>query len=92
MICLGIVLGYLSLGLDMQLCMILAFIITALWWLMSSVPLLKSYKQKYYSETGAHVVRDSFKRLGKTFVELAKEKHIFVFLLAFSSISTASIR
>ena len=29
------------------------------------------------------MVRDSFKRLGKTFVELAKEKHIFVFLLAF---------
>lgn len=82
-ICLGIVLGGPSLGLDMQLCMILAFIITALWWLMSSVLLLKSYKQKYYSETGAHVVRDSFKRLGKTFVELAKEKHIFVFLLAF---------
>ena len=82
-ICLGIVLGGPSLGLDMQLCMILAFIITALWWLMFSVPLLKSYKQKYYSETGAHVVRDSFKRLGKTFVELAKEKHIFVFLLAF---------
>ena len=82
-ICLGIVLGGPSLGLDMQLCMILAFLITALWWLMSSVPLLKSYKQKYYSETGAHVVRDSFKRLGKTFAELAKEKHIFVFLLAF---------
>lgn len=82
-ICLGIVLGGPSLGLGMQLCMILAFIITALWWLMSSVPLLKSYKQKYYSETGAHVVRNSFKRLGKTFVELAKEKHIFVFLLAF---------
>lgn len=82
-ICLGIVLGGPSLGLDMQLCMILAFIITALWWLMSSVPLLKSYKQKYYSEAGAHVVRNSFIRLGKTFVELAKEKHIFVFLLAF---------
>lgn len=82
-ICLGIVLGGPSLGLDMQLCMILAFIITALWWLMSSVPLLKSYKQKFYSEAGAHVVRNSFIRLGKTFVELAKEKHIFVFLLAF---------
>ena len=82
-ICLGIVLGGPSLGLDMQLCMILAFIITALWWLLSSVPLLGSYKQNYYSEAGAHVVRDSFKRLGWTFVELTKEKHIFVFLLAF---------
>ena len=81
--CLGIVLGGPALGLGMQPCMILAFIITALWWLLSSVPLLRSYRQKYYSESGGHVVRDSFKRLGRTFVELTKEKHIFVFLLAF---------
>lgn len=82
-ICLGVVLGGPSLGFDIQLCMILAFIITALWWLMSSFPLLKSYKQKYYSEAGTHVIQDSFKRLGKTFVELAGKKHIFLFLLAF---------
>ena len=63
--------------------MILAFIITALWWLCSSIPLLRSYRQKYFSEAGDHVVRNSFKRLGRTFVELTKEKHIFVFLLAF---------
>ncbi len=81
--CLGIVLGGPALGLGMQPCMILAFIITALWWLLSSAPLLRSYRQKYYSESGGHVVRDSFKRLGRTFVELTKEKHIFIFLLAF---------
>ena len=81
--CLGIVLGGGSLGMDMQTSMILAFIITALWWLFSSVPLLRSYRQRYFSEAGAHVVRNSFKRLGRTFAELVKQKHIFVFLLAF---------
>lgn len=81
--CLGIVLGGGSLGMDMQTSMILAFIITALWWLFSSVPLLRSYQQKYFSEAGEHVVRNSFKRLGRTFAELVKQKHIFVFLLAF---------
>ena len=81
--CLGIVLGAGSLGISMQISMILAFIITALWWLCSSIPLLRSYRQKYFSEAGDHVVRNSFKRLGRTFVELTKEKHIFVFLLAF---------
>ena len=81
--CLGIVLGAGSLGISMQTSMILAFIITALWWLCSSIPLLRSYRQKYFSEAGDHVVRNSFKRLGRTFVELTKEKHIFVFLLAF---------
>ena len=63
--------------------MILAFMITAFWWLGSSVPLLRSYRQKYFAEAEGHVVRNSFKRLGRTFLELAKQKHIFVFLLAF---------
>ena len=81
--CLGIVLGGGGLGMDMQTSMILAFIITALWWLFSSVPLLRSYRQRYFSEAGGHVVRNSFKRLGRTFAELVKQKHIFVFLLAF---------
>ena len=82
-ISLVIVLGGGSMGLGIQTSMILAFVITAVWWLGSSVPLLKSYRQKYFSEAGGHVVRDSFRRLGKTFVELTKQKHIFVFLLAF---------
>ena len=81
--CLGIVLGAGSLGIGTQTSMILAFVITALWWLCSSVPLLRSYRQKYFSDADGHVVRNSFKRLGRTFIELTKEKHIFIFLLAF---------
>lgn len=80
---LAIVLGGGSMGLSMQTSMILAFIITALWWLFSAVPLLTSYKQRHYAEMGGHVVRDSFARLGRTFKEIRREKHIFIFLLAF---------
>ena len=82
-ISLVIVLGAGNIGISMQTSMILAFLITALWWLFSAVPLLRSYKQRYYSEAGEHVIRNSFVRLGHTFKELVKEKHIFVFLLAF---------
>ena len=78
-----IVLGAGNIGISMQTSMILAFLITALWWLFSAVPLLRSYKQRYFSEAGEHVIRNSFVRLGHTFKELVKEKHIFVFLLAF---------
>ena len=81
--CLGIVLGADKLGIGTQTAMILAFMITAFWWLGSSVPLLRSYRQKYFSESDGHVVRNSFKRLGRTFMELAKQKHILVFLVAF---------
>ena len=80
---LAVVLGGGSLGLSMQTSMVIAFLITAVWWLLSAVPLLISYKQKYYVETTEHVVRNSFIRLGRTFKDIKKQKHIFAFLLAF---------
>ena len=80
---LAVVLGGGKLGLSMQGSMIIAFSITAIWWLLSSLPLLKSYKQTYYAEVGGNVVKDSFVRLGHTFKEIRKEKHIFIFLIAF---------
>ncbi|MCD8130625.1 MAG: MFS transporter [Lachnospiraceae bacterium] len=81
--CLGVVLGAGTLGLTTQTAMIIAFLITALWWLCSSIPLLTSYRQTYYSEIGKHPVSDSLKRLGHTFRELAQDKKILVFLIAF---------
>ena len=80
---LGVVLGGGSLGLSMQASMTIAFLITAVWWLVSAVPLLLSFQQKHYVEVSGHVVRESFARLGRTFLDIKKEKHIFVFLLAF---------
>lgn len=80
---LAVVLGGGKLGMSMQASMMTAFFITAVWWLLSAVPLLISYKQKYYVETTEHVVRNSFIRLGKTFKDIWEQKHIFVFLLAF---------
>lgn len=80
---LAIVLGGENIGLSMQSSMVIAFLITAVWWLLSALPLLKSYQQKYYIEKKAHMVKDSFARLGHTFQEIYKQKHIFFFLVAF---------
>ena len=82
-ISLVIVLGGGNFGMEMQVTMILAFLITALWWLCTSLPLIRSYRQKHFADAGAHVVKASFIRLGHTLKELAREKHIFIFLLAF---------
>lgn len=80
---LGVVLGAGKLGLGMQTSMAIAFLITAVWWLLSAFPLLRSYKQKYFVETTEHIVKNSFSRLGHTFKDIAKEKHILIFLIAF---------
>ena len=82
-ISLVIFLGGGNFGMEMQVTMILAFLITALWWLCTSLPLIRSYRQKHFADAGAHVVKTSFIRLGHTLKELAREKHIFIFLLAF---------
>lgn len=80
---LGLVLGADMLGISMQTAMAIAFIIIAIWWGVMTLPLLKSYQQKYYVEKQPHALRESFTRLGRTFQNLKKEKKVFLFLLAF---------
>lgn len=72
-----------SIGISMGAAMMLAFFINALWWLLVTLPLLKSYQQKYYVELSKHPLRDSFGRLGRVFGEIRGQAHIFYFLLAF---------
>ncbi len=82
-ISLVIVLGSESFGISMETAMGIAFLITALWWVLLAMPLLKTYRQKHYVEKKAHAVRESFARLFRTFQNVRKEKKIFLFLLAF---------
>ena len=82
-ISLVIVLGADSIGITMPAAMMIAFIITAVWWSAMTVPLMKNYQQKYYIEKNEHAITESFKRLGKTFKNIKKEKKAFLFLLAF---------
>lgn len=83
MICLTVVLGAEGFGISMAQAMTAAFFITTLWWLMMTIPLMKVYRQQYYVERKPQVVRESFRRLGRTFASVKKEKKIFLFLLAF---------
>ena len=81
--CLVLVLGSGKLGISMEMAMEISFVIVALWWLGMSSPLLKRYEQRYYVEKQPHAITESFKRLGRTFKNIRKEKHVFMFLLAF---------
>lgn len=82
-VCLGLVLGADKIGLSMETAMAIAFFIIAFWWLGMSVPLLKGYHQKHYVEKTEHAFSESFRRLGRTFLNVRKEKKVFLFLLAF---------
>lgn len=80
---LALVLGGEKIGLSMQMSMTITFIITALWWFLVTLPLLKRYKQVHYVENQGQIIKRSFGRLWNSLKEMKKEKHIFMFLLAF---------
>ena len=81
--CLGIVLGSDSLGISMEMAMTLALLLTAVWWLCMTLPLLRSFHQRYYVERRPHAVRMSFSRLWHTLCGMRQEKQVLFFLLAF---------
>lgn len=72
-----------SLHLSMRTAMTLAFLLNAAWWLAATVPLLRRYEQKHFSDPPRHPVRDSFRRLVATFKDIRGQKNIFLYLLAF---------
>jgi MFS transporter, UMF1 family len=61
----------------------IAFLITALWWGLFTIPMFKNVHQRYYIEREPNPVVNSFKRLGNTFREIKKYRALFLFLLAY---------
>ncbi len=79
-ICLAVV--YLS-GMDKPLGYQISFVITALWWGLFTLPLLRHVKQRYYVEPVPKPVAASFRRLGQTFREIRRYRYAFIFLIAY---------
>jgi MFS transporter, UMF1 family len=61
----------------------IAFIITAVWWGLFSIPLFKNVHQRYYIRREPNPVFNSFKRLFQTLKEVRKHRALFLFLLAY---------
>ena len=81
--CLVVVLFCDSFGLTMTGAMVIAFLITAVWWLVMTLPLVKHYKQTAFVEKKGTALGDSFRQLIATFRDARKEKHIFLYLISF---------
>ena len=82
-LCLVLVLFGESFGLSMGKAMVVAFLITAAWWAVFTLPLMKSYRQTAYIEKKGTALGDTFRQIASTFREAKKEKHVFVYLISF---------
>lgn len=82
----GLIFSYEKLGISMNLAIGLSIFITAIWWLAFSIPLIRTYEQKYFNQGQLGLrpaIKKSFKDLGLSLKEIVKDKEIFLFLLAF---------
>ncbi|WP_062108134.1 MFS transporter [Bacillus niameyensis] len=61
----------------------IAFLITAIWWGVFSIPMFKNVYQLHYIERESKPIINSFKRLGTTFKDIRKYRALFLFLLAY---------
>lgn len=61
----------------------IGFAITALWWGLFTIPMLKNVEQKYYVERVANPVTMSVKKLFNTMKNIKAYRALFLFLLAY---------
>lgn len=61
----------------------IAFFITAVWWGVFTLPMLRNVHQKHYLNREPRIVANSFKRLYETLKQIKQHRAIFLFLLAY---------
>ena len=63
---------------------IIGFTVTAVWWLLVTLPLLRNYRQKNYAAPGQGSVKSVFRKILGTLKNIAlKDRKVLFFLIAF---------
>ena len=60
-----------------------SFVITAVWWIIFSIPMLKHVKQVHYVEPGSRPVRESIAKTASTLRNIRGHRNVFIFLAAY---------
>ena len=63
--------------------MAIGAVLTGLWWLFVSLPLIKAYVQTHYISDEEAKKRNEFQELGKSIKDAVKDKRVGLFLLGF---------
>lgn len=82
-ICLIVVLGGPSVGLDTMVGMKIAFIITAVWWMLFTIPLIRNVKQTHFKPREPHQLRNSLVGIGRTVKAIVRDRRLLLFMVAF---------
>ena len=71
-------------GMDNPVAVKISFVLTAVWWAVFSIPILKNVRQNYYVETPpSKLIRTTFQNIGHTSKSIFHNRGIFFFILAY---------
>lgn len=82
-VCLVIVLFGSSFGIGQLDGIRISFVITAAWWLVFSVPVLRDVHQTHFKAREAHLFHHTLKGLVGTCKKIARDKRLLMYMLAF---------
>ena len=82
-VCLVIVLFGSSFGIGQLDGIRISFVISAAWWLVFSVPVLRDVHQTHFKAREEHLFRHTLKGLAGTCKKIARDKRLLMFMLAF---------
>ena len=71
------------LGFDNMLGYQLGFGITMVWWGLLTLPMLRNVQQVHYVEPEPNPIANSFRRLGRTFMNIRHHRTVFIFIIAY---------
>ncbi len=81
--CLAVVLAGPSVGIPLDVGMRISFVVTAVWWVAFSIPLLRNVHQTHFKERPIHLFKDTFSGLWRTLKRMFGDRRLRLFMLAF---------
>lgn len=87
-VCLVLIMGGSAIGIPTLVATRFSFVITGVWWLAFTLPLIRTYKQKYGRERGAedtlgNIIGSVFHEVSQTMGEIARNKAVLLYMVAF---------
>ncbi|MCI1665609.1 MAG: MFS transporter [Atopobiaceae bacterium] len=81
--CLALIFGGPALGIPTVVATRASFVITGIWWLVFTIPLIRTYKQRYYKEREPGAVMRTLRGLKGTMASIARDHRLLMFMVAF---------
>lgn len=72
-----------KIGISAELATRFSFLLTAVWWLGFTVPMLKNVQQRFYVEREGSLFHQTFERMGRTLRDIAGHRAVLMFLIAY---------